>query len=305
MNEVNEILGTRNQSSNYTTKSRYKNRNYNNRNQKSNYHNNSWIEQQNRDRQQIWATMDRMALTVSRDSNKFQEYLKVQCKFEKYSVGNCLVLLEKMPNATRIKDKESWNEKGIELKPKAKSVKILEPSISNDVTYYNPKEIYDISQTNAPKQQSIKYDDRSLLEAICYDCQVPKKPVDKLPNGEYGAEYNREENVLYVCKGIERELLFQSLFQAIANIEMQSDENSSIKTFRSYCISYMMCQKYGVDTSNYEFKELPKEITNQHDSKRIRSELEQIRVKFEQISTRIAEYFEISNKEKNKSTPER
>lgn len=297
MSEIDEILGTRNNNNNYTT------------NRTNNYkpNKNSWKEQQNKDRQAVYDTMDRMATIVGNDSVKFQEYLDIQSRFAKYSVGNCLVILEKAPDSTQIKDKQSWNEKGIELKENAKAIKILEPSKSNGRTYYNPKDVFDITQTNSTKKEenAINYGDRKLLEALLFDCKVPRKAVDTLQNGEIGSEYNKTENILYVCKGMDRETLFQTLCQEIGNIEMQDEENSNIKSFRSYCISYMICKRYGIDVSNFNFENLPQEITSKKEPKEIRWEIDKIRNSFEKINNRMTDYFDMSSKEKNKSVPER
>ena len=87
VDEVDEILGTRgnnNSSKNYNTQ-------YNTKRQ------NNWKEQQNKDRQDIYNTMDRMAKIVGNDGEKFREYLDIQSRFSKYSVGNSLVILEKAP----------------------------------------------------------------------------------------------------------------------------------------------------------------------------------------------------------------
>lgn len=308
-NEVNEFLENNNYSSKSTTNrsrngnnyNKYHNRNYNNR--KNNR--NNFVEQQNHDRQVIYDTMDRMALVVGNDSQKFQEYLDVQSRFEKYSVGNCLVILQNSPNSTQIKDEQSWNEKGVNLKRNPKSIKILEPvKSSNGNIYYNPKEVYDISQTDSPKQRMIDYGDRKLLEAL-YDWEVSKKAVYSLENGEIGAKYNAEENVLYVCMDMDRELLFRTLLQEIAKIEMKDERDSNIKEFRSYCISYMMCKKYGIDVTDFNFEKIPPEIANQREGKEIRSELGAIKSNFEEIDTKLANYLRVNEKEKSKSVPER
>ena len=290
--EVNEILGT-GKNNNFST-------NYNTKRQ------NNWQEQQRKDRQDIYDTMDRMAMIVGNDGNKFKEYLDVQSRFSKYSVGNSLVILEKAPNSTHIKDKNAWLEKGIELNNSAKGIKILEPVKNKGVTYYNPKVVYDISQTNAPKQDNvINYGDRVLLKALLHNCDVPREAVEKLPSGEIGAEYDKENNKLYVCKGMDRETLFQSLSQEMGNIELKDEEKSNMNYFISYCTSYMICKRYGIDVSNYIFKELPNEITNQKDGKRIRMELDKIRDNFEKVNTRMLDYFDMSSREKNKTVPER
>lgn len=294
MNQIDEILGTTNKSS-YST-----NKKHNNHPQRNN-----WKEEQNSIRQKIYDTMDRMAVIVSNDTTKFRQYLDVQSRFSKYSTGNCLVILEKAPNSTHIKDEQAWNDKGIELLSNAKSIEIFELKETEKGRYYNPKSVYDISQTNAPKEEFVKnYNTRKLLEAIIENCDVPTLAVDKLQNGDIGCEYNKSENVLYICRNMHKDLLFQTLFQEIGNIEMKNEKESNIKAFRSYCISYLMCQKYGIDVSSFEFNALPNEITSQDEPKKIRGELNKIRTCFEKIDEKIVNHLQ-QNKEKKKSVLER
>lgn len=300
MNEVDDILGnTNNRKNNY-----YKNKYNNNRS-----YSNSWQDKQNEQRQEAYNTMEKMALIIRGDCEKFKQYLDIQSKFEKHSVGNCLLILNKEPNATQFKDKKAWKEKGISLVSNPKEIIILEPSRSEATNrvYYNPKEVYDISQTNAPKQEtSLNYSDRDLLQAFLNNCIVERKAVDELPTSKLkGAEYNKEENVLYLCRGMEREQLFQTLSQELANIEMQDLEDGNFKSFKSYCISYMLCQKYGIDVSNYDISELPEEIMSKANGKEVRAELERMRIDFEKINSRVAEFFENSVKEKKPKTQER
>ena len=295
MSDIDEILG------NSSNNSNYKYNNNRNNNQKNN-----WKDEQNKIRQEIYDTMERMAVIVGNDGEKFKEYLNIQSAFVKYSVGNSLVILEKQPNATQIKDKASWNEKGIELNSGAKGINILEPKVSNNITYYNPKTVYEISETNSKEiKQTIKYGDRLLLEALLHNCTVPRKAVEQLPNGTIGSEYNKDNNILYVCKNMDRETLFQTLSQEMGNIELLNEEDSNMKNFISYCTSYMICKKYGIDVSNFNFDNLPQEISSQEDGKGIRKELEKIRSTFEKVNFRMLDYFDMNNKDKNKSIPER
>ena len=100
---------------------------------------------------------------------------------------------------------------------------------------------------------------------------------------------------------MERELLFQSLSQELASIEMRQESESEYKEFKGYCISYMICKRYGIDVSNYDFDILPEEIRTLSTGKDIRAELDTIRMDYEKINDRIAEQFEKSAKEQNKA----
>ena len=108
---------------------------------------------------------------------------------------------------------------------------------------------------------------------------------------------------------MDRELLFSSLYREMASIEMKDVQDSELKSFRCYCISYMLCKRYGIGVENFNFSELPQEITSKVETKEIRQELEKIRNNYEKINSRIIDYFDINNKnkdnEKKKSIQER
>jgi hypothetical protein len=53
--------------------------------------------------------------------------LDSQSKFDNYSVGNALLVTAQMPQATQLRDYESWKNAGAYLKKFPKYVKILEP----------------------------------------------------------------------------------------------------------------------------------------------------------------------------------
>lgn len=285
MNIVDDVLGTTTNQKNYS----------------NNISKNDWKNTQNKDRNEIYKTMDKMAIEVSNNGEKFKKYLEIQSQFYKYSVGNCLVLLDKAPESTNLKDKKSWEEKGFTLKENAKEIKILEPKIVNERTYYNPKIVYDISQVNIDKQEEKKYSDRFLLEALLYKVDAKQEAVDELPNGEIGADYDKNSNTLYVCRGMDRDFLFKSIVQEIANYETKDMNEGELKDFNNYCISYMFCKKNGIDTSSFNFEVLPNNIKDKNDGKSIRLELENIRKNYERLNSKMIQYFENSSKEKNKN----
>lgn len=271
---------------------------------KPKYNNNNWKEQQAKDRKDAYDTMEKMSFLIKGNSDKFKQYLDIQSKFSKHSVGNCLLIQAREPNATQFKDKTSWTKLGIELNANPKSFQILEPNKSESTgrVYWNPKTVYDISQTKAENQNNIKeYSTKELLTAFIHNCFAQIKVVDRLLDGTISAKYDKSENNLYICRGMERELLFQSLSQELASIEMRQESDSEYKEFKGYCISYMLCKKYGIDVSNYDFDILPEEIRTLSTAKDIRGELDTIRIDFEKINDRIVEQFEKENKEQNKA----
>lgn len=287
MNEIDDLLGTNSNS---------KSNNYNNRN----YSKNNWKEQ-NQKRNEAYKKMDDMSSKISKDGDMFKQYLNILSRFEKYSVGNCLLILEAEPNAIQIKEKKDWIDKGYDTVENAKSMTILEPNKVDGKVYYNPKDEYDISQTNAPIPKEKTYTNKEMLLAIFSICDkenVKREVVDILPSGDKGAEYIESENKLYMCRGLKPEYLIKTVIQEIARIEMKAMENSEMKEFKTYCISYMVCKKYGLDISKFDFSNLPKDLINKAKGKEIREELDDIRTNFIEINSKVAEYFEKEEKSK-------
>ncbi len=283
MDEIDDLLGTSN------------NNNYKKQNSKNNW------KEQNKKRNDAYKKMDDMSFKISKDGNIFMQYLNILSRFEKYSVGNCLLILESEPNAIQIKEKKDWIDKGYDTLENAKSMTILEPNKVDGKVYYNPKDEYDISQTNAPIPKEKTYTNKEMLLAIFSICDkenVTRQVVDALPNGNKGAEYIESENKLYMCRGLKPEYLIKTVIQEIARIEMRNFENSEMKEFKTYCISYMLCKKYGLDISKFDFSNLPKDLTNKAKGKEIREELDDIRTNFIEINSKVAEYFEKEEKSK-------
>lgn len=290
MDEIDDLLGTSN------------NNNYKKQNSKNNW------KEQNKKRNDAYKKMNDMSFKISKDGNMFMQYLNILSRFEKYSVGNCLLILESEPNAIQIKEKKDWIDKGYDTLENAKSMTILEPNKVDGKVYYNPKDEYDISQTNAPIPKEKTYTNKEMLLAIFSICDkenVTRQVVDALPNGNKGAEYIESENKLYMCRGLKPEYLIKTVIQEIARIEMRNFENSEMKEFKTYCISYMLCKKYGLDISKFDFSNLPKDLTNKAKGKEIREELDDIRTNFIEINSKVAEYFEKEEKSKKNKEQER
>ena len=54
---------------------------------------NAWREMKQQERQEVYDLMEKTADEVKTDINKYKQYLDVQGRFDKYSVGNALVLM--------------------------------------------------------------------------------------------------------------------------------------------------------------------------------------------------------------------
>lgn len=118
---------------------------------KNNFNKEEWAKQKQEEREKAYDLIESTAKNIVTDIDKFKTYLDVQSRFEKYSVGNGLLITAQMPTATQIKDYRDW--KGA-IKNFDNPIIILEPGsqytrVDGTVgTSYNPKKMYDISCTN-------------------------------------------------------------------------------------------------------------------------------------------------------------
>lgn len=79
------------------------------------------------EKQQIYELIDNTAESAVTNGEGFKKYLDTQSKFEQYSVGNAFLVMAQMPEATQLRDYESWRSSGAYLKKYPNAVKILEP----------------------------------------------------------------------------------------------------------------------------------------------------------------------------------
>lgn len=267
----------------------------------------AWIEKKQQERQEVYDLMDKTADEVKTDINKYKQYLDVQGRFDKYSVGNALVITANLPTATQLKEFDDWKETGAFIKKGENGIKILEPGDSytradgTSGTSYNVKKMFDISQTTSnQKPRTISYDDRVKLTALLKDCPVDVKIVDTIPNSDNIAEWNKNDNALYVKQGGETPEIFKQLARELTRVGLEETGNSELDNFKCVSSSYMLCKKYGFDVSDININSIPESFRNMSASE-VRNELSSMRSVMQDINTRMSAYFEtISKAPKNK-----
>lgn len=282
-----------------------------NKNEQSNYNmpfnKDEWAKKKQAERQELYDLADKTAEEIKTDPVKFKQYLDTQAQFNVYSVNNALLISAQMPNATQIKEYDDWRKARAFVHKNPTFIKILEPGDTytradgTQATSYNPKRMLDISQTNAPKREQVRQEnDRDMLKAFLHDCPVDVKGVDELPDGK-GAEWNKEDNVLYIRKGLESPAIFNALSVELAKVGLEECGNPELDNFKSYCASYLVCKKHGIDVSSYNFDNLPESLKDMETSD-IKNMLGDIRGAMEDMNTRMSNCFEnIAKEQRNKA----
>ena len=269
------------------------------------YDKEAWAAKKKAERDEIYFLADATAEKVAADGGKFKEYLDVQANFRHYSATNALLILAFNKDASRLGDKDFWRDQGVYIKRQefSRPIKIVESNgeyTRDDGSIgvsYNIKRVYDISQTTARTRapQAVSHDARALLNALIYKRPVPVQSVDELPNG-IDAVYDREQNAVFVRRGLSANDLFCGLPNALAQAELArtgeeyTEENAG---FKAHCVSYILGKEFGADVSGYAF-EVPADFLRADDPQTIRAELTDIRDTAYDISTRMMRSLEQS-----------
>ena len=251
------------------------------------------------ERDAVYALADSTAAEVVSNGELFRIYLDLQAHFDRYSATNTLLIMAQNGDATQLRDYDGWADKGVQVQKKERGLSLLEPGDSYTTedgktgTYYDVKKVFDISQTNARHRQQppVHYDERILLAALIAKRPVPIEMVDELNTG---AIYDHDQGKIFVRRGMEAPDIFRSVSLALARAELagQAETYQPEKAaFQSYCVSYMLGRKYGIDVSAYRFEPLP-EFLRGAEPQEIRRELSEIRDTMNTMSGRMARALE-------------
>ena len=225
-----------------------------------------WAAQKQAQRQEAYELIDNTCEKMMADGGVFQQYLDVQGRFDRYSVGNAILVAAQMPEATQLKEKSAWKNNRVYVNKDARKVVILEPSkeyTRNDGTKavgYNAKEVYDVSETSAKDRQQPQETKtmRDLASAMIDASPANFQPVEEL---EVPAFYDSSQQTIFVRTGLSEEQLFVGMSKEVAAavFDFKYNESRDASDFKSFCVAYMVSSRYGVDTRGFNFGKLPKE----------------------------------------------
>ena len=245
----------------------------------------AWAEKKQMERQEVYELADTTTQEVAADGDKYKAFLDVKSRLIHYSATNALLVLAQRPLATQLRGFESWKSEGVSIKRNESHIKILEAGDNykrpdgSIGTSWNVKRVFDVSQTNSRQRQrpTPQVDDRQLLQALIQKSPVSIQGVNDLPNN-MGAYYDHEQDVIFVRRGMEAHDIFRSLSKEIAHAELAGADPNYTRAnagFAAYSISYVVCRRYGVDVSGYDFSRLPDSFRDA-DPQSIRATLNEI-----------------------------
>jgi hypothetical protein len=263
----------------------------------------AWIEKKKQERAEAYELLDTATDEITRDAEKFRDFLNTQAQFDRYSVSNALLIAYQHPGATKVADFSTWKEEDVSVKKGEKAITILEPGSEftreDGTTGFsvNVKKVFDISQTSSDNinMHHRKPDERAALKALIASAPCEVILVEELKTAN--ARYSPEKDTIFIVRGLEANEIFRALSYEIGIAKCaQSDMDRKEAMFPAYCSAYILCERNGFDTGDFNFDKAPEQFADK-DAKETRKELGSIRDLANEIGQNMSIYFE--NMERN------
>ncbi len=258
----------------------------------------AWAARKQQERETLYAQIDEAVSTMASDGGRFQVYLDVQARFDRYSVANAVLIANQMPEATRLADFDAWRSNGTYVKRGAVGLSILEPGreyrrVDGSVgVSYNIKKVFDISQTNAqrPTPNTLP-DDRTLLKALIHEPPCKVEVRDEVPDGR-NVVYLPEEKTILVRRGLDAHTIFRGLAQELARVHLEKGgKDCASPDFVVYSAAYLLCQRNGVPVDSFSFQRMPAAY-REMEPQSLRKELGIIREVAGEVTSDMCRFFE-------------
>lgn len=252
----------------------------------------------------LYDAVNEEMLMIAEDPEKFSAYLRIQARFNRYTVTNAILLLHQFQDAQKLKTFEGWKRDGASVKRGEKSISILEPYsyIKADGSMGNGfriKKLFDISQTDLKQSPDSFFSgvgSRSLLRALLEASPVETEAADTLDHGK-DAVYDQKKQKIYIRRMLEPDDFFRAAAVSIAEAQLAEQGVSCGQEeleSKAKATAFMLCVKYGIDPERIRVKMTGAD--DQMEIKDIKAELSEIRNAFAGIADRADESIRVQRK---------
>ena len=266
-----------------------------------------WAEMKRIEREFAFNTIDETLENIKSSPEDYTIFLNVMSNFEKYSTGNILLITNQMPDATRLLDSKAISKAEGHVKKGERGIVLLEPGEEytrddgSTGVNFKTKKMFDVSQTTvkANSRAEVKYDNRVLLKALIHDAPCKFELVDRVEDNR-NAYYNPADNTIYIKENMRAGDIFRAVTQELAHAHLDTEDTTrSDNAYMAYSIAYVLCTKYGIETSDFTFNKIPERFAD-YDTKAMRKEMNMIRIVVNDITNDMSKVLDKQRADKSK-----
>ena len=239
---------------------------------------------------ELFKLSNAMADYVAKNEEGYVNYLKTASFTRNYSVSNQLLIQSYLYSINGqlprdVRDVQEWNKLGISVMNDTYPIYVMEHDPTHPKSY-KPREVYDISQTNA--QGTDSYDKGFVVEALLLSAPCPIEFAEKIKVKGTRAIYHPDSKKIEVTKG------FRSMDEIVSHVSREyahccyatetakNKKDNEVFVYpravyndMAYAASFVVSNAYGIDTSLYKFSNVISSI-GKFDTNEIKRELNRV-----------------------------
>lgn len=227
-----------------------------------------WGEMKRAERENAYAMINETIFDIKEDITVLPKILEVMARFNKYSAANVLLIAHQKSNATKLLNSDEAKYEGGYINKGSRGIILFEKGeeyTKSDGTKgrrYNTKKYFDISQTNLPTAEKgyVSYDLRLLNKALIANAPCVVEVVRELPDDQ-NVVYAPYQPKVQLKEGVVAEDGFRNLIQGITYAYSAKNRTPSDR-FIAYCVEYVVCRMYGIDTHSFDYNKVPDGFTD-------------------------------------------
>ena len=219
-------------------------------------------------------------------SEKYAEFLKTYSKFHKYSINNSIMILMQKPDASNVASFQTWRSLGRPVRKGEKGIKILVPIPykykkevdTNELdgngehiketkemqgTSFRVGNVFDVSQTAGKELPKLTTDLKEYsaeielaIDAVARTSKVPVRFESDMPHDKKGY-YSINNKEIVINDNMSDTQTFKTLIHEIAHSKIHAKDlkkyNAHEREVQAESVAYVVCNTYGIDTSEYSF----------------------------------------------------
>lgn len=219
------------------------------------------------------------------ESDNYINYLKCMSRFTDYSFNNTILISMQRPDSSLVAGFRKWNEFNRYVRKGEKGIKILAPCIykagkedgdnKTEQTNKDDEErvlkgfrvvhVFDISQTEGEELPTIAHELDGTVEGYS-DFMTALKQISPVPiefkkiEGSANGYYHLTDKNIVIDTGMSEMMNCKTTIHEIAHAILHNQDDGSekdvdrhTKEVQAESTAFVVCQYYGLDTSDYSF----------------------------------------------------
>jgi len=235
-----------------------------------------WLESRDKRTDELQQITDKLEKGVVEvfQSDRYKQFLDTMAKFPRYSVNNSLLIMMQKPDAQLCQSFTGWKQMGRYVKKGEKGRPVFDADgepvkekVEVTIRAFKVVKTFDLSQTDGKELPTIGPSELvgniegypKLLQALQ---EISPVPVSfELIDGDAKGFYHLEDKKIVVQDGMSEVQTIKTLLHEMAhqklhdkdNVPEAKDISRNGKEVETESVAYVVCQHYGINTSDYSF----------------------------------------------------